>query len=65
MGNPLILLGILLLLAGIFANTIPNFKLPLLPGDILIQKEGFTFYFPIVSSILVSIILTIVFSLFR
>ncbi len=65
MGNPLILIGIILILAGIFANIVPGMKIPLLPGDIYIQKEGFTFYFPIVSSILLSIILTIVFRLIR
>ena len=65
MGNPLILIGILLILAGIFANIVPQTKFPLLPGDIYIQKEGFTLYFPIVSSILTSIILTFIFNLFR
>jgi hypothetical protein len=65
MGNPLILLGILLIAAGIFANIAPEVKFPLLPGDIYIQKEGFTIYIPIVSSILVSIILTFIFRLFQ
>jgi hypothetical protein len=31
-----------------------------LPGDINIQKENFTFYFPIISSIILSIVLTII-----
>ena len=35
------------------------------PGDILVKKEKFTFYFPIVTCIIMSIILTILFSLFR
>lgn len=35
-----------------------------LPGDILIQKKNFTFYFPIATSIIVSIILTLIFWLF-
>ena len=65
MGNPLILVGIFLILAGIFANIAPHTKFPLLPGDIYIQKEGFTLYFPIVSSILISIILTFLFNLFK
>ena len=65
MGSPLILLGIILILAGIFANTMPHIKIPLLPGDILVQKQGFTFYFPIVSSIILSIILTFIFRLMR
>lgn len=65
MGNPLILLGIILIAAGIFANLRPDIHMPLLPGDILIQKEGFTFYFPLVTSILVSIILSFIFNLFN
>ncbi len=65
MGNPLILLGIILILAGIFANIAPGAKIPLLPGDIYIQKEGFTIYVPWVSSILLSIVLTFIFNLFR
>lgn len=65
MGNPLILMGIILIGAGIFANMVPDAKIPLLPGDIYIQKEGITIYIPIVSSILVSIVLTIVFRLMK
>lgn len=65
MGNPLILLGIILIAAGIFANMVPGIKIPLLPGDIFIEKAGFTIYIPIVSSILLSILLTIVFRLIR
>ena len=55
-------------LAGIgivigFAGKIPF--LGKLPGDILIRKEHFTFYFPLATSILLSVILTVLFSLFR
>lgn len=39
MGNPLILAGIILILAGVFANIAPGAKIPTLPGDVLIQKE--------------------------
>ena len=35
-----------------------------LPGDILIQKGNFTFYFPLMSCIIISIVLTIILSLF-
>lgn len=33
-----------------------------LPGDILVQKENFTFYFPLATCIIVSIILTVILS---
>lgn len=35
-----------------------------LPGDIFIQKKNFTFYFPLATGILISIILTLLFWLF-
>ena len=36
-----------------------------LPGDILIRRKNFTFYFPLATSILISIVLTLLFWLFR
>lgn len=65
MGTPLILLGLLLVLAGLFANMAPQLKIPLLPGDIFVQKEGFTLYIPVTSSILLSILLAVVMRFIR
>jgi hypothetical protein len=65
MGNYLIGLGFLIIFLGLILNLISKFNLPVLPGDILIQKENFTFYFPIVTSILLSILLTIILNLFK
>jgi hypothetical protein len=48
-------LGLLLMLGG----RIP--WLGKLPGDFLIQKKNFTFYFPLATSILLSIVLTLIF----
>ncbi len=56
MSNFLIIAGVFLILVGVLLK----FKF-LLPGDILIKKEGFIFYFPIASSLVVSIILTLIF----
>ena len=64
-GNYLIFIGFLIIIFGILLNFFSKFNFPTLPGDILIQKENFTFYFPIVTSILISIILTIIFNLFK
>jgi len=36
-----------------------------LPGDILVQKKNFTFYFPLATSILLSILLTLIFWLIK
>jgi len=66
-GKFIILFGILLIIIGLGVLFLP--KIPFvgkLPGDIYIKRGNFHFYFPIVSCILLSIILTILFSiLFR
>jgi hypothetical protein len=36
-----------------------------LPGDIYVKRDGFSFYFPLTTSIILSIILTLIFALFR
>jgi hypothetical protein len=62
LGKALIIFGIILVGLGLFL-TFMN-KIPFvgkLPGDILVQKKNFTFYFPITTSILISIILSIIF----
>ena len=56
----LIFAGILLLIAGLFLLTAP--KIPFLgklPGDLLIQKKNFTFYFPVVSLLILNLIIFI------
>ena len=61
-GKALIIFGIVLIGVGLlftFFNKIPFFCK--LPGVILIQKKNFTFYFPLATSILISIILSLVF----
>jgi len=62
----LILIGVFFILIGLFL--LLGEKIPWvgrLPGDIIIRKKNFTFYFPIVTSIIISIILTLLFALFR
>jgi len=66
LGKMLILLGVFIILIGfllVIGEKIP--WIGRLPGDIIIRKKNFTFYFPIVTSILISIILTLLFTLFR
>ncbi len=66
LGKMFILLGVFIILIGLFlliGEKIP--WLGRLPGDIIIRRKNFTFYFPIVTSILISIILTLIFMLFR
>jgi hypothetical protein len=62
----LLISGIILSLMGllfIFGQKIPG--LGRLPGDIFIKKGNFTFFFPIVTCILISIIVTLILSLLR
>ncbi|MDJ0589106.1 MAG: DUF2905 domain-containing protein [Pleurocapsa sp. MO_226.B13] len=52
LGLGIVVLGGLLWLSG---GTLKNFPLGRLPGDILIKKDNFTFYFPIATCILLSL----------
>ncbi len=66
LGKILILFGILLVVLG-FVFTV-GVKIPWLgqlPGDIYIRRENFTFYFPLTTCLLISLILTLVLYLFR
>jgi hypothetical protein len=63
-GKVLILFGFLMILVGgllLLAGKIP--WIGRLPGDIYIQKKNFSFYFPLTTSIIISIILTLLFYL--
>lgn len=57
----LIALGAALILIGLLWPFISKLGLGRLPGDIIIRREGFTFYFPVVTMILISAILTLIF----
>jgi hypothetical protein len=61
MGKILIIIGICLVIVGLFAEYGIRIPFGRLPGDIKIQKENFTFYFPITSMILLSVLLTGIF----
>ena len=64
-GKALIVLGAVIALIG--AVLLVSGRLPWpgkLPGDILIERKNFTFYFPLATSILISILLTLLFWLF-
>jgi hypothetical protein len=65
-GKILIFLGLIIVVVGLIFLLGPKIPwLGKLPGDITIKKDNFTFYFPLASSIVISILLTILFSLFR
>ena len=66
LGKQLIVIGIVIVLAGICVSVFGKFtSMGKLPGDILIKRENFTFYFPLTTCILLSIILSLVFYLWN
>jgi uncharacterized protein HemY len=65
MQRVLIVLGLLVLAAGIGWPWLRKLPLGRLPGDIHIVREGFSFHFPIVSCIVVSALVSLILWLFR
>lgn len=66
LGRILIGIGIVCVIAGIVISVLGRWiHLGRLPGDILVNGEHGTFYFPVVSCILISIILSVLFNLFH
>lgn len=66
MGKVLITVGALIMLLGLmmtFGNKIP--WIGRLPGDIIIKKDQVSFYFPLTSCIIISVILTLLLYLLR
>lgn len=61
----LITLGVILVVVGLAWPLIEKSGLGRLPGDITVEKENFRFYFPITTSIIISLVLTLIFYLFR
>jgi len=65
MQRVLIAAGVLLLIIGVAWPWVSRLPLGRLPGDIHIVREGFSFYFPIVTCIVISIVVTLLFWIFR
>ena len=63
LGKSLIIIGVIVSIIGVGVVVFSRYKIPFLgklPGDILIQKKNFTFYFPLATSILVSVVLSLI-----
>jgi len=65
MQKTLIIIGMLILLAGIFWPWLEKLPLGRLPGDIYIKGENSRFFFPLTTMIIVSILLSVLISLFK
>lgn len=65
-GKSLIILGLIIAAVGVLftlAGKIP--WIGRLPGDIYVKKENFTFYFPLATSIIISLVLSLILWFFR
>ena len=63
MGRLLVVVG--LVIAGLGLLMMLGLPLGRLPGDFAVRRGNFSFYFPLATSIILSIVLTLLFSLFR
>jgi hypothetical protein len=61
MSSTLIILGLVLLAAGVVWPFIGRLGLGRLPGDIAIERPGFSFYFPLMTSLIISVVLSVIF----
>jgi hypothetical protein len=61
----LIIAGLALLAVGLGWPWISKLPFGRLPGDIHIVRDGFSFHFPIVTCVVISVLLSILFSIFR
>ncbi|MEX0730500.1 MAG: DUF2905 domain-containing protein [Aquisalimonadaceae bacterium] len=65
MQRALIITALVILAIGLLWPWLSRLGLGRLPGDIIIRREGWTIYFPIMTSIVVSVVLTLLIWLFR
>ena len=61
----LIIIGVLFILVGLLYPFLKDLGLGRLPGDIIVKKENSTFYFPIVTCIVVSVVISLILMFFR
>lgn len=64
-GRFLVIVGLIIIALGLLLMTSGKFNwIGRLPGDIIIQKKNFTIYFPLATSILISLLITLIFWIF-
>lgn len=65
MSRTLIIIGITLIVVGLAWPWLARIGLGRLPGDIVIERENFRFYFPLTTAILISVVVSLIFWLLR
>ena len=61
----LIALGVMLIVAGLLWPWLRKLRLGRLPGDIRYEKDGFSFYFPLTTGLIISVVITLVLWILR
>ncbi|MDZ7843030.1 MAG: DUF2905 domain-containing protein [Gammaproteobacteria bacterium] len=65
MSRTLIIVGLIVVATGLLWPWLSKLPIGRLPGDIVIERDNFRFYFPITTMIVVSVVVSIVLWLFR
>jgi hypothetical protein len=65
MARTLIIIGLAIVLLGVLWPWLGRLGLGRLPGDIVIERDNYSFYFPIVTCVLISVVLSLVLWLFN
>lgn len=65
MAKTLITIGIVLVIVGLCWPLLQKLNLGRLPGDFIFKSENFKFYFPLTTSIVISVVLSILFWIFK
>jgi hypothetical protein len=65
MSRFLIVLGLAILVIGLLWPVLSRLGLGRLPGDIVVERDNFTFYFPLATCILLSVLLSVVLWIFN
>ena len=61
----LIYVGLIILAIGLLWPLLKELPVGRMPGDIILKKDKFTFYFPIITCLVVSLIISIIFRFFK
>lgn len=64
-GRALVYVGLSIVVLGLLWMAGEKLGFGRIPGDIVLKRKNFTFYFPLVSSILISLLLTFLLNVFR
>lgn len=65
MAKWLVIIGVIFILVGVAWPWLSKLGIGYLPGDIYIERKGFSFYFPITTSIVISLVLSVFYWIFR